>query len=65
MLNIYIYYKHNAYTQIRRAADANSLILTGKILPGYVVGTYVGFHSRFHTYFSIEDFDNLTRSKTV
>ena len=56
---------HNAYTQTRRAADANSLILTGKILPGYVVGTYVGFNSRFHTYFSMEDFDNLTQSKTV
>ena len=60
--------KSNPYALHRRAADANTLILTGNVThPEYVVGTYVGFNSRFHTYFSHEDFHDLTRprSRTV
>lgn len=51
--------KQNVYAKHRRAADANNLILDSNIVePGYVVCTYVGFQSRFHTYFSLDEFYN-------
>jgi hypothetical protein len=57
--------KSNAYAQYQRAANANALILTGDVTTSdYVVGKYIGFHSRFHSYFSHEDFYDLTRPRS-
>ena len=57
--------KSNAYAQHRRAINADALIWTGDVTNSdYVVGKYVGFHSRFHSYFSHEDFYDLTRPRS-